>query len=147
MLNIHTTAPEFSLPDQDGVVHSLAENRGQYTLVYFYPMDDTPGCTKEACVIAEAYNDFLAHDTKVFGISADSVESHKKFQEKYSLPFTLLADTEKVAIKAYEAGGLLGTKRISYLIDKDGMIVKAYPNVTPSEHGAEILKDLNELNR
>lgn len=147
MLDIKTIAPEFSLPDQDGVVHTLAENRGHYTLIYFYPMDDTPGCTKEACVIAEAYNDFLAHDTKVFGISADSIESHKKFQEKYSLPFTLLADTEKTVIKAYEADGLLGTKRISYLVGKDGIILKVYPNVTPSEHGAEILKDLSDLNK
>ena len=147
MLHIHTIAPEFSLPDQDGIAHTLAENRGHYTLVYFYPKDDTPGCTKEACTIAEAYQDFLAHDARVFGISADSIESHKKFQEKYNLPFTLLADTEKAAIAAYEASGLLGTKRISYLIDKDGIIIKTYPNVTPSEHGAEILKDLNDLNK
>ena len=147
MLDIHTVAPEFSLPDQDGIVHTLAENRGYYTLVYFYPKDDTPGCTKEACTIAEAYQDFLAHDTRVFGISADSIESHKKFQQKYNLPFTLLADTEKVAIAAYGADGLLGTKRISYLIDKEGIIVKAYPDVTPSEHGAEILKDLHILNK
>lgn len=147
MLHIQTIAPEFSLLDQDGITHTLAENLGHYTLIYFYPKDDTPGCTKEACTIAEAYQDFLAHDARVFGISADSVASHKKFQEKYNLPFTLLADTEKTVITSYEAGGLLGTKRISYLIDKEGMIVKAYPDVTPSEHGGEILKDLNKLNK
>jgi peroxiredoxin Q/BCP len=142
MLDIKTLAPNFKLLDQNGKEHSLAYHRGSYVLIYFYPKDDTPGCTKEACVIRDVYKDFESNGVKVFGISADSVESHKKFAEKYQLPFTLLSDPEKEVIKIYGADGTLYTKRISYLVGPDGMIEKVYPEVDPTNHGTEILKDI-----
>ncbi|MFA6301259.1 MAG: peroxiredoxin [Candidatus Paceibacterota bacterium] len=145
MLKIKTPAPDFTLPDQNGKEHSLTEYRGDFVLVYFYPKDDTPGCTKEACVIRDMYNDFQVNNVKVFGISADSVESHKKFAEKYQLPFILLSDPEKKVIKMYEANSPLSSKRISYLVGPDGNIEKTYPEVDPTYHGIEILKDVQSL--
>ena len=147
MLAIKSPAPDFTLPDQNGLNHSLFQYKGRYVLLYFYPKDDTPGCTKEACVIRDMYQDFESNGVKVFGISADSVESHKKFTEKYQLPFTLLSDPDKKAITAYEADGAVFNKRISYLIGPDGMIVKTYPKVDPAHHGAEILKDIYALKK
>ncbi|MDR3558396.1 MAG: peroxiredoxin [Candidatus Pacebacteria bacterium] len=145
MLDIKTPAPDFKLLDQGSVEHSLAYHRGNYVLIYFYPKDDTPGCTKEACAIRDAYKDFESNGVKVFGISADSVESHARFALKYQLPFTLLSDPKKETIAAYGADGIVFSKRISYLIDPDGMIVKVYPKVDPAHHGAEILKDIYAL--
>ena len=145
MLEIKTPAPNFKLLDQDRMEHSLAYHRGNYVLVYFYPKDDTPGCTKEACTIRDMYKDFESNGVKVFGISADSVESHAKFAEKYQLPFTLLSDPKKETIAAYGAVGAVFNKRISYLIGPNGMIVKAYPKVDPAHHGGEILKDIYAL--
>jgi len=145
MLTLKSIAPEFTLPDQEGKNHSLAFHHGQFVLLYFYPKDDTAGCTKEACVIRDMYKDFESNNVKLFGVSSDSIESHKKFAEKYDLPFTLLSDTNKNVIKAYEAKGLIMTKRISYLINPDGLIEKIYPNVDPAHHGAEILKDIYAL--
>jgi peroxiredoxin Q/BCP len=145
MLDIKIPAPNFKLLDQDGKEHTLAYHRGSYVLIYFYPKDDTPGCTKEACIIRDMYKDFESNGVKVFGISADSVESHKKFAEKYQLPFTLLSDPKKEVIKKYEASGTLFTKRNSYLIGLNGMIEKVYPNVDPTTHGAEILQDIYKL--
>ena len=145
MLDIKTPAPNFKLLDQNGKEHTLAYHRGSYVLIYFYPKDDTPGCTKEACTIRDMYKDFESNGVKVFGISADSVESHKKFAEKYQLPFTLLSDPKKEVIKKYEASGTLFTKRNSYLIGLNGMIEKVYPNVDPTTHGAEILQDIYKL--
>jgi peroxiredoxin Q/BCP len=145
MLNIKTIAPNFKLLGQSGVERSLSDHRGSYVLVYFYPKDDTAGCTKEACSIRDVYGDFQSNGVVVFGISSDSIESHKKFVEKYKLPFTLLSDPKKEVIKIYGANGALGTKRISYLVDPGGVIEKVYPNVNPSHHGAEILKDIYAL--
>ena len=145
MLNVKTIAPNFKLFDQNGKEHSLVDYRGSYILLYFYPKDDTAGCTKEACVIRDMYNDFQSNGVKVFGVSADSIESHKKFEEKYQLPFTLLSDPKREVIKIYGANGVLFTKRISYLIDPDGVIVKTYPKVDPAHHGVEILKDIYAL--
>ena len=145
MLTIKTLAPDFALLDQNGTEQSLSAQRGHYTLVYFYPKDDTPGCTTEACTIAEMYKDFQSNSVTVFGISADDTESHKKFAEKYNLPFTLLSDPTKATIKAYEADGMLFSKRISYLIDENGMVAKAYEKVDPAHHGAEILADIQAL--
>ena len=140
MLNIKTPAPNFKLLDQDGKEHSLAYHRGSFVLIYFYPKDDTPGCTKEACVIRDMYKDFESNGVKVFGISSDSVESHKKFAEKFQLPFTLLSDPKKEIIEKYGADGALYTKRISYLVGQNGMIEKVYPEVDPTTHGAEIVR-------
>jgi peroxiredoxin Q/BCP len=145
MLEIKTPAPNFKLLDQDGKEHSLNYHRGSFILIYFYPKDDTPGCTKEACVIRDMYKDFESNGVKVFGINSDSVESHKKFAEKYQLPFTLLSDPKKEVIKLYGADGTLFTKRISYLVGPNGMINKVYPDVDPATHGTEILKDIYAL--
>ena len=145
MIEINKLAPDFALLDQDGKEHSLLEYRGAYILIYFYPKDDTPGCTKEACVIRDAYKDFQSNGVVVLGISADSVESHRTFAEKYGLPFTLLSDVKKEVIKLYGADGLLFNKRISYLVNPEGVIAKVYPNVDPTNHGIEILKDVMGL--
>ena len=145
MLTINTQAPDFKLLDQDGKEHSLSYHKGSFILIYFYPKDDTPGCTKEACVIRDAYKDFESNGVKVFGISADTVEKHKAFALKYELPFTLLSDPKKEVIKSYGAAGALFTKRVSYLINPEGIIVKTYPKVDPAHHGVEILKDILAL--
>lgn len=147
MLKTNTKAPDFSLTDQDGMMRTLSGSHGDYVLVYFYPKDDTPGCTKEACVIRDMYEEFERVGVRVFGISADTVESHKQFAEKYSLPFRLLADPTKSTIAAYDASGPMLSKRISYLIDPDGAIVKAYEDVDPTTHGGEILKDVYTLKK
>ena len=142
---IGSIAPDFTLPDQDGKEHTLSHHRGAWVLLYFYPKDDTPGCTREACMIRDAFPDFGALNAKVFGISVDSIESHKKFAGKYQLPFTLLADTDKKAVKLYGVQGKLFTLRTSFLIDPDGRIAKVYENVKPAEHAKEVLEDLRRL--
>jgi thioredoxin-dependent peroxiredoxin len=145
MLEINTTAPAFTLLDQDSKPVSLSDSNGSFRIVYFYPKDDTPGCTAEACTIAEAYGAFAERDIVVLGISADSPESHTKFQQKYNLPFTLLSDPDREVIAAYGAKGGFMTKRISYLIDPDGVIVKAYAKVDPTSHALDILHDFDDL--
>lgn len=146
MITQGTIAPDFTLLDQDGSAHTLSQYRGRYVLIYFYPKDNTPGCTTEACVIRDLYKDFEQNNVKVLGISADTSASHKKFSDKYNLPFTLLADTKKEVIKMYDANKTpIGIKRISYLIAPDGTVAKTYPKVTPADHGAEILKDIYAL--
>lgn len=142
MLQTNTLAPDFELQDQDGKTHKLSDYKGSNVLIYFYPKDDTPGCTKEACSLRDNYEQFSKLDLQIFGISADSVESHKKFADKYHLPFTLLADTEKKVTKLYGADGLIFINRISFLINKEGEIIKTYPKVDPSTHAAEIYEDL-----
>lgn len=141
MLKEGTVAPDFTLPDQSDSSHTLSRELGKRTLVYFYPKDDTSGCTKEACDIRDSYAEFGATGIKVFGISGDSVKSHRQFAEKYELPFTLLADPERSVIAAYGAENEGKTKRISYLLDSEGKIIKAYPNVDPTLHAEMILKD------
>jgi len=138
-------APDFTLNNENGIAETLSKYRGKYVLIYFYPKDDTPGCTAEACSIRDNINNFKQLDVKVFGISADDEASHKKFIAKYNLPFSLLADTKKEVAKLYGADGIF-IKRISFLIDKEGKFAKLYPNVNPSQHAAEILADLAELN-
>ena len=150
MLTTDTHAPDFTLQDQNEVTHSLHQYAGKWVLLYFYPKDDTPGCTKEACTIAEVYDDFQAKDVVVLGVSKDSPQSHKKFAEKYSLPFTLLSDPNREVIELYGAekdtklfGKIgLGTKRISYLISPDMQIAKVYPDVDPATHAAQLLQDI-----
>lgn len=142
MLKEGTKIIDFSLPDQDNVVHKLSDYSSGRVLLYFYPKDDTPGCTKEACMIAEVYDDFQKDGITVIGVSADSPESHKKFKQKYNLPFMLLSDPNKKVIKKYGAASLLSTKRISYLIE-NGIIIKTYPKVNPASHALEILNQIN----
>ena len=150
---VGTKAPEFSLPDQDGKIHTLADYRGRYVLLYFYPKDDTPGCTKEACALRDADPDFSKLDAVVLGVSADSVKSHKKFAEKYELKFPLLADEDKKVVHAYGVWGLKkfmgreyeGIFRSSFLIDPNGKIAKVYEKVKPELYAAEVLEDLKAL--
>ncbi|MBP6881206.1 MAG: thioredoxin-dependent thiol peroxidase [Candidatus Pacebacteria bacterium] len=153
MLKIGRKAPTFSLADQDGVIHTLKQYAGEWVLLYFYPKDDTPGCTKEACMIAEVYKDFKHMKVNVLGVSKDSAKSHKKFAEKYQLPFTLLSDQTMEMMDKYGAlvmkkmygKEVRGTNRISYLIDRDGKIANVYPEVDPASHALELIKDLKQL--
>lgn len=152
MLTIDTLAPDFTLPDQDGKEHTLSSYRGKWVLVYFYPKDDTPGCTKEACSIRDADPDLSTLGAVVLGISADTVQSHKKFAQKYDLQFPLLADPEHRAIDLYGVWGkkkMMGREydgifRTSFLIDPEGKIAKVYENVRPEVHASEVLTDLRQ---
>lgn len=153
MLELHTKAPEFSLFDQNEQTHTLSQYLGQWLVVYFYPKDDTPGCTKEACTIAEVYSEFASLGVTVLGVSKDSIQSHKKFAEKYKLPFRLLSDPSGSMIEAYGAWKeksmfgktAMGTLRITYLINPAGLVEKVYPDVDPASHALEILKDIKLL--
>lgn len=148
-----SAAPTFTLLDQEGAPHTLTDYRGRFVLIYFYPKDDTPGCTKEACAIRDSFPNFGKLDAVVFGISPDSVAKHKKFAEKYSLPFTLLADEDKAVAKAYGVWGnkkfmgreYEGIMRTSFLIAPDGTVAKVYEKVKPELHAAEVLEDLKAL--
>lgn len=152
-LKVGDSAPDFELPDQDGKIHKLSDYQGQKILVYFYPKDNTPGCTIEACQIRDDFPKFNSIKAEVLGISTDSVESHKKFSQKHSLPFTLLADANKEVVKAYGVykpkkflgKEFLGTQRNSFLIDGDGKIAKIYEKVKPALHAKEVLRDLVNL--
>lgn len=148
-----TVAPEFSLPDQDGREHTLSEYRGKWVLLYFYPKDDTPGCTIEACTIRDQFADFTKIGAVVLGVSTDSVASHKKFAGAYKLPFTLLADENKEVVDQYGVFGekkfmgktYMGTLRTSFLIRPDGTIAKVYRGVKPLDHAAQVVADLSAL--
>ena len=136
-------------------MHSLTEQKGKWVLLYFYPKDDTPGCTTEACGFRDRFAELKKYGVMILGISADSVKSHKKFAEKYSLTFPILSDPDKKTIKAYDAWGQKkfmgksydGILRISYLIDPEGKIVKAYETVKPEEHPDEVLRDVEAMRR
>lgn len=147
LLSIGAHAPEFSLQDHTGTVRTLSEYKGSYLVVYFYPKDNTPGCTKEACMIRDMYDEYAQNGITVLGISKDSPESHVKFKEKYELPFTLLSDPDQSTIQAYGASGTLFNKRITYIIDPEGIIAKVYPNVDPASHAMELLNDLKTLKK
>ena len=146
-------APGFKLPDQNGTVHNLQDYTGQWVLIYFYPKDDTPGCTVEACQLRDNYPSFKKLKIQVFGVSTQGVESHKKFVDKYELPFTLLADEDKRMNEAYGVWveknmygrKYMGTARDSFLIDPNGKIAKIYRKVKPKEHAEQVLEDLKEL--
>jgi len=155
MLKIGRKAPAFSLQDQDNKTHTTKQYIGQFAIIYFYPKDDTPGCTKEACAIADVYKDFKRLKVAVLGVSKDTPRSHKKFAEKYSLPFTLLSDPTMEMMDKYGAfvekqmygKTVRGTNRISYLVDPTGKIAKVYPDVDPANHALELLKDLKTLQK
>ncbi|XKT74125.1 MAG: thioredoxin-dependent thiol peroxidase [Patescibacteria group bacterium UBA2163] len=150
---INTPAPEFTLSDQNGNVHTLSQYKGQWVLLYFYPKDDTPGCTKEACAIRDTFPEFSAINAQVFGVSKDSVASHKKFAEKYSLPFPLLSDEDGTVVgqygvwqeKQFMGKKYMGIMRSSFLIDPDGIIKKVYEKVRPEQHAEEVIEDLKSL--
>ena len=150
---LNKAAPDFTLPDQNGKSHKLSNYKGEWVLLYFYPKDDTTGCTREACAIKDEMPSFRKLKIQIFGMSIDSVKSHKKFAEKYSLPFTLFSDEGKKVVKKYGAWGeksmygrkYMGTFRTSFLIDPKGKIVKIYEKVKPEIHANEILEDLKNL--
>lgn len=143
-------APQFTLPDQHGKIHSLEDYKGTWIVLYFYPKDDTPGCTKEACNFRDAFQVLQEKGVQVLGVSKDSVESHRKFAEKYHLNFPLLADVDSAVSKAYGAWdahqfmGLPGILRKTFLINPEGEIVKEYPKVDPLKHAEEILIDFDD---
>lgn len=150
MLEVGTKAPAFELPDQNGVVHTLEEYRGKKVVLYFYPKDNTPGCTKQACNFGELYPQFTEKGAVVLGVSKDSVASHKKFEEKYHLPFTLLSDPELSCIQAYDVWKekvnygkkSMGVVRTTYLIDENGMIEKAFNKVKAEKNPEQMLEEL-----
>lgn len=154
MLKQGAKAPDFTLPDQDGKMHSLKDQKGKWTLIYFYPKDDTPGCTVEACTIRDNYGAYKKAGITVWGVSADPVKKHAKFVEKYNLPFTLLSDEDKSMIKSYDAWGLKkfmgreyeGIFRNSFLVNPEGKIARIYEKVKPIAHAEEVLRDVKELN-
>lgn len=149
MLETGTRAPDFTLADQNGETHSLADYKGRKVILYFYPKDMTSGCTSQACSFRDLYPQIREKGAVVLGVSKDSVESHKRFEEKHGLPFTLLSDADLSVIKAYDVlktgkdgkptGSLL---RSTYLIDEDGVIVKAFGGVKPKENAAQMLEVL-----
>lgn len=148
MLEIGTKAPEFTLPDQDGNQVSLTDFKGKKVILYFYPKDNTPGCTTQACGFGELYPQFQEKDGVILGVSKDTVASHKKFQEKYSLPFPLLSDTELSVINAYDVWQeknmygkkTMGVVRTTYLIDEEGTIIKAFGKVKAKDNPAQMLE-------
>lgn len=149
------SAPSFSLPDQDGKQQKLSDYKGKWVLIYFYPKDDTPGCTTEACSFRDNLPKFGKVKAKVLGISTDSVASHKKFELKYKLPFTLLSDEHKKVVEKYGVWAeksmygrkYFGILRTSFLVDPNGKIVRIYEKVKPAEHVLQVLHDLNELQK
>ena len=150
MLEAGTKAPDFELPDQNGVMHTLKEYRGKKVVLYFYPKDNTPGCTRQACGFGELYPQFLEKDAVVIGISRDSTASHKKFEEKYNLPFVLLSDVNLEAIQAYDVWQeknmygkkTMGVVRTTYLIDEERVITKAFGKVKAAENPGQMLSQL-----
>nr|WP_315103852.1 thioredoxin-dependent thiol peroxidase [uncultured Catonella sp.] len=150
MLEIGMKAPDFNLPDQNGKLHSLSEYKGKKLIIYFYPKDSTPGCTKQACGFSERYPQFEEKGTEIIGISKDSVASHKKFEEKNRLRFTILSDTELTAIKAYDvwhqkkmAGReYMGVVRTTYLIDEEGIIIRANDKVKADKDPENMLSEI-----
>ena len=150
MLEIGTKAPAFSLPDQNGDMHTLEDYKGKKVILYFYPKESTAGCTKQACGFAELYPEFTEKDAVILGVSKDSVKSHKNFETKYQLPFTLLSDPELSCIQAYDVwkekknyGKVsMGVVRTTYLIDEDGIIIKAFNKVKAAENPAQMLEAL-----
>lgn len=147
------SAHDFSLPDQDDKMHKLSDYHGKWVVLYFYPKDDTPGCTKEACNFRDSLHELHSKNVVILGVSKDSVKSHKKFADKYSLNFPLLSDENREVIDKYDAWGkkkflgkeFEGVLRKTYLINPEGEVAKVYENVNPTVHAGEILGDLEKL--
>ncbi len=147
LLKQNTSAPDFSLLDETGVARKLSDFRGKDVVLYFYPKDDTPGCTTEACSFRDDYSLYEKAGVVILGVSADSPKSHAKFKEKYHLPFNLLSDEDHKVCEQYGVWGLkkmmgkeyMGILRTTFLVSKDGLIKKVFENVKPNEHSQEIL--------
>ncbi len=153
MFKVGDPAPNFTLQDQDGNNHSLSEYQGAWLLLYFYPKDNTSGCTTEACALRDDFLGFKKLNVKIVGVSIDSPESHKKFADEYQLPFTLLADEDKKVVELYgvwQEKSMYGKKymgivRSSFLVNPKGQIEKIYEKVKPEEHSKEVLEDLKNI--
>ncbi len=151
LLEVGMQAPNFKTVDQNGELVTLEQFRGKKVILYFYPKDDTPGCTKEACGFRDNFEKFKKINVEVLGVSVDDEKKHKKFAEKYNLPFRLLADTEKKIVQDYGVWGekslygkkYMGTNRVTYLIDENGKIEKVFPKVKPETHAEELLQILS----
>jgi len=152
-ISANQPAPEFSLSDENGTIRSLAEFRGKPVVLYFYPKDDTPGCTKEACNFRDNYSEYEAAGVTILGISPDTAKSHTKFKDKFSLPFTLLADPDHKVADAYGVWGpkkfmgreYEGILRTTFVIGPEGNIVKVFENVKPDGHSKEVLTALQQI--
>jgi peroxiredoxin Q/BCP len=151
-LTVGAQAPEFTAIDQDGETRSLSDFRGKKVILYFYPKDNTSGCTKEACAFRDQFAAFRQLDVEILGVSVDSASSHKSFAQKYALPFTLLADPEKRLVEAYGVWGeknlygrkYMGTNRVTYVIDEAGKVAAVFPKVKPEKHAGELLAILRD---
>ena len=148
-IKVGSKAPNFNLSDQNSIQHQLSDYEGNWVILYFYPKDDTPGCTTQACDFRDAVKRIIASKSNVFGVSLDSVESHKRFADKNNLPFSLLSDESGEVSKAYESlnnfMSFKSAKRNTFIIDPDGKIAKIYISVKPSSHSQMVLNDLNQL--
>lgn len=150
MLEVGTKAPDFTLEDQNGEIHTLSDYLGKKVILYFYPKDQTAGCIKEACSFRDRYPQFTEKGAVVLGVSKDTVKSHKNFEAKQELPFTLLADPDHKVLELYDVWKektmygkkVMGTERSTYLIDENGIIAKAYQKVKPADHADNVLADL-----
>ena len=150
MLTVGTVAPDFSLLDQNGVAHTLSEYRGKTLVLYFYPKDSTSGCTKQACEFSRLAQEYAQKGAVIVGVSKDSVASHKKFETKNELSFTLRSDPELTTLQAYDVGKekkcagkvSMGTLRTTYVIDPEGVVARAYDKVKAAENPAQVLADL-----
>lgn len=150
MLEIGTKAPDFTLSDQNGVLHSLSDYRGKKVVLYFYPKDNTSGCTAQACNFRDFYPQFMEKGAEVLGVSPDSVSSHKSFEQKNGLPFTILSDPDKSVLNLYDVWKeksmygrkYMGVERSTYLIDENGVIIKAFGKVKAKENPAQMLSEI-----
>ena len=153
MIQKKTKAPDFNLLDEDGNSHTLSEYKGTPLILYFYPKDNTPGCTTEACNFRDDYSAYEKAKVTILGVSPDSVKSHKKFKEKYQLPFTLLSDPDHTVCEAYGVWAekqmmgkkYMGILRTTFVINKDGVVEKVFEGVKPSEHSKEVLAAVKNL--
>ena len=148
-IKVGSTAPNFTLSDQNSIQHQLSDYEGSWVILYFYPKDDTPGCTTQACDFRDAVKRIIASKSNVFGVSLDSVESHKRFADKNNLPFSLLSDESGEVSEAYDSlnnfMSFKSAKRNTFIIDPDGKVAKIYLSVKPSTHSQMVLNDLNQL--
>lgn len=146
LLPVGSPAPDLSGIDQLGQSHNLKETLGSFTVVYFYPKDQTPGCTTEACAFRDVWSKYEAAGVKLFGVSNGTPESRKEFADKYTLPFPLIADTDKIWGTAFGVGTTMGMyQRVSFLIDKEGKVAKVYESVDPGVHATDVLSDIETL--